>query len=279
MCFLFTASYDSRRSLSRSLSEEESGISKTMELNPEIKSKIDKRVNKEKDHGPAIQTDFVRLLEGIALTGLEEKEKEDIIQKFPSPENCLLIEPPKLNLEVKNSLPEASKATIINRDSRIIKIQEKIAACMTTAVTVLDKYSKFNEPDEESLNTLNDLCSLLADLQHDESVIRKSIILANVKSTMRNSLLTTKIDEHLFSSNLNEVIKSAKDLENSSKEQKKEKNFNKNNSKNFKSPPRQRTYYNPSTRGGWKQNSSHRKNSSRSETHRSRKSSNHHRRR
>lgn len=59
---------------------------------------------------------------------------------------------------------------------------------------------------------MGDASSLLADLQHDESVIQRSLILANINPTLKETLTNTDIEEFLFSEKLDEVLKSAKAL-------------------------------------------------------------------
>lgn len=228
-------------------------------LDDDLKSTINRRINQEKPRGPLIHPDFARLIESVVVNGLKQKEREEIMEKFPLPENCQLIEPPKMNLEVKSAVQE----NVIARDFRIIKMQEKIEACIIAAVTTLDKYSKVPDANRELLESLNDVCSLLADVQHDESVIRRSIILANLNTGMKTSLMTTRIDEYLFGNKLDEVIRSAKAIENSTKELKVAKNFNTATrySKNGKFPPRQKKT-NFTTSGGSRR--SQRRNSSHS---------------
>lgn len=57
---------------------------------------------------------------------------------------------------------------------------------------------------------------MLADLQHDESEIRRSLILTNINATVKETLKETVVDEWLFGKQLEDKVKAAKTLETSS---------------------------------------------------------------
>lgn len=57
----------------------------------------------------------------------------------------------------------------------------------------------------------------MADLQHKEYSIRRSLILKNINASMKETLNATSVDEWLFGEKLEEKVKAAKTLETSSK--------------------------------------------------------------
>ncbi|KAL0120412.1 hypothetical protein PUN28_008239 [Cardiocondyla obscurior] len=90
-----------------------------------------------------------------------------------------------------------------------------------------------------NLESLSGAVRLLADVQFNESTIRRSLIKKNLDSSVRDILTSTITDEWLFGKELDEKIKKVKTLESSSKvlEPKTQQSSNRN-SKNAKRPPR-----------------------------------------
>ena len=80
---------------------------------------------------------------------------------------------------------------------------------------------------------------------------RKSLILANLNSSLKTSLSNTSVDDLLFGGNLEEIIKTAKSLESASKDLKPlTKTPQQRNPKNWEGPTRQPAYENRSTTSG-----------------------------
>ena len=169
-----------------------------------------------------------------------------MIEKFPPTKNCTVIEPPQLNSGIIDAIDD----TVKMRDDRIAKKQQKITACLSACGLLLDLELAKKEESNKTLPILSDIVSLLADLQYGESVIRKSIIIANVNPSLRTSLMSTSIDEFLFGENLDEAIKSAQALETTAK---KLKNSSRPQGyrapKNFKAPPRRSKEYSSTSSG------------------------------
>ncbi|XP_026669410.1 uncharacterized protein LOC113464355 [Ceratina calcarata] len=96
------------------------------------------------------------------------------------------------------------------------------------------------------LEHLSSTANLLADLQHNETAIRKSLILKNVSPTARETLKDTVANAWLFGGGLDEKVKASKVLQRSAQElrptAKPSKNRDNKNPKNFKSPPRRFRY-------------------------------------
>lgn len=173
-----------------------------------------KRVVEERELGPAIYKDLAVRWEDILINGLPKEERDALIRKNPPPSNCMSIDPPKLNVEIKVSLPEV----MVKRDSRLIGKQQKITACLA----LLGRCTKdvITEQSEKVtlVQSLSDASRLLADLQRDESRTRKSLILTNICASQRDTLQSAISDEWLFGKDLSDRMKAAKSIQQSSKE-------------------------------------------------------------
>lgn len=219
-------------------------------LSEDILNIIGKRVCEDRTLSSAIQSEVALRWQDILNQGLPNEDKLQLIKKYPPPENCKLCDPPKLNPEMKSIIQEP----VFNRDTRILLKQSKLTsglAAMGKAMTLVLKQGQ-SEENLKILECLGDAGSLLADLQHDESTIRRSLILANINPTLRSALKETQADEYLFSNKLDEVLKAAKALETASRDLR-PKSYPNKMPKNSKLPPRQYRAGFAATSGGQKQ--------------------------
>ena len=102
------------------------------------------------------------------------------------------------------------------------------------------------------LNRLGDIGSLLADLQHDESCIRRNLVLAVIPTpSIKKTLGDTEVSESLFGNNLDEAFKSAKVMAATTEELRppQAKNSSKQ-SKNSKGPLARSKTYQRASQGG-----------------------------
>ncbi|XP_024877335.1 uncharacterized protein LOC112458126 [Temnothorax curvispinosus] len=239
------------------------------DLDEEILDVIGKRVAEDRVLAPAIPKSIAVRLEDILKKGLPKEEREKLIKEHAPPKNCVLIDPPKLNEEVKVSIAEPSR----KRDDRIVDKQKKITACLalmgSSIVDVInnskaDKGTSILPPAQIALvKKLSEAARLLADLQRDETLTRRSLILATINSSQKEVLESSTADEWLFGQKLDERLKAAKTIERSGKDLKAKPKISKK-PKNFKTPPR-RQPFKPRTSGGFRnkfynQNQSNKKN-------------------
>lgn len=107
-----------------------------------------------------------------------------------------------------------------NRDDRIKARQQKISTALAAAGKALS--SLINSKDVspllvESADCLNDVSRLLLDVLHDESVMRRQLVLPVVHSSLRDALSAAPIEDFLFGNSLEDTVKSAKSLAASSR--------------------------------------------------------------
>lgn len=209
-------------------------------LDRKLLEAIGKCLDAEKKLGPAIHNDILVRWKGILKEGLRKKERENIFNKYPVPENCAIIEPPELNPEVKASLLEP----IIARDKRMVEKQKDVSLCLAAVGLIISNLLKGVSPDNTLLlTTLSDVSRNLVHLQRQESTTKRVIILAHLNAAMKDTLNATIMDEWLFGKELEATLKTAKLLECSSKELKPAEKVSTSSqqAKNWKGPPRQTT--------------------------------------
>lgn len=146
--------------------------------------------------------------------GLPKEQKTATSLKYGIAENCLLINPPKLNPEIEAFLPEA----VTSRDDTLVSKQEKVVTCVAALSTILTKLLNGEVVDRLTvLITLSDAGKLLVDLQRDKTLTRHALVLANLNWATQDTLNATTVDERLFGKQLDENIKTARSLERSTK--------------------------------------------------------------
>lgn len=181
---------------------------------------------------PNVNSEIAVRWEEILLKGIPEENLKTFLKDNPPPENCPRLVAPKINEILKGILPD----TAISRDSQIVIRQEKISASIAAIARVLtgiiDDSSISNK--KTFIESLLTASKLLSDLHHDESMIRRNLILSNVDKNMQSTLQSTVIDEFLFGMNLEETVKSAKAMQTTGKDLKK----GPEKSKNWKRPSR-----------------------------------------
>ena len=203
-------------------------------LGGDVLSVIGKRLAEERVLAPPMYADFVIRWTDILNMGLPIEERDSLSKKYPPPLNCTFLDPPKLNAEVERAITDVARI----RDKRILLKYEKLTACVSgiakTITTLLDRETVTDIPIIESLS---DICRLLIDAMHDESAIRRSLILAYVNTSMKSTLNTTVVNEWLFGKNLAEDLKTGKLIDQSAEELKAKKQ-SQSGPKNYKGPSR-----------------------------------------
>lgn len=211
------------------------GKNETRALPEEVLKALGKRIAPDKIIGPAIHEDISERWLEVLKKGLTSNDRSEILKKHPIPENCTLMDAPKLNPELKAAATEAA----ITRDIRIASKQERIAGCLTASGRALSIALNGNG-DAENLLIIEYLCDtgkLLSDLQREESSVRKSLILTGVNGPIKEMIQNSDVDEWLCGKNLEEKLKSVKSVERSLKDLKPPpKNQSIRNPKNFRAP-------------------------------------------
>lgn len=246
-------------------------------LEADVLQVIGERIRPERVLAPAVHSHLATIWCEIIEKGLPVENRKACLKKLSPPQNCILMDPPKLNLEVKAVLD----ATVLKRNNQIVEKQEKIAASLASVGRTIDLLLKLNPAEKmKFLELLTGVAKLMADLQHDESAIRRSLILKNIKAPFKDTLKDLSSDGWLFGKNLNEKIKAAKVLQQSMKDLKpsfKQSSNLEKNSKNSRGPPLQSYYkWNTYPKGGgyrqsYRQSSSYsraNKSTSRGRSHR-----------
>lgn len=222
---------------------------------------------KERKLAPNIPDSLALRYKQILSVGLPKKEREEILEKYPPPKNCIFFDPPKVNDEINVKLKLKEHEAALKRDSRLIEKQTKISSILSILGSVVsdiifDKSTKkekdISSQEEEQLEKISTSMRMLMDVQRDEALTRRGLILANIKITDKSVFESSSVDEYLFGEDLSEKLKVARSIEKASRDlSSKEKENIK--SKNAKNPPRRPPFRARST-GGYNNNQTYNNN-------------------
>lgn len=191
---------------------------------------------KEKLKGPPIQKDLASRWNNVLINGMTEDEKMELLEKYPTPENCNNAAP-KINKLVAGASSDKRYHMVLRRDEKIAARQNQICASITAIGSVLSELLE-NEGDKKYIQALSDAGRLLLDVINKENKSRKELISINLNSKLKETLDSAKTDEWLFGKDLEEIINSSKSLEQSSKILLKQPTDKTSQQLNFRSLPR-----------------------------------------
>ncbi|KAI5646115.1 hypothetical protein NE865_02008 [Phthorimaea operculella] len=160
--------------------------------------------------GPKIHENLARLWSPILLKGLGSKEmKEKLIKPYLIPENCPLLQSPKLNPEISAALSDASRF----RDKRVESVQQHLGYGITAINRALTLLIEGGENKLEVIKLLSDSCRILCDVHHGETQARKKFFTPGLDKSFLNVIQDVDHDDTLFGNKLSEKIKASKVIE------------------------------------------------------------------
>ncbi|EZA48755.1 hypothetical protein X777_13148, partial [Ooceraea biroi] len=170
--------------------------------------------------------------------GLPAKNKQELLELY-NRKGDLYTKAPKVNLEIIPLLSDIAK----KRDQHFLETQN----CVGTALAALGAaVSMLIDPPEDGLNedTFMDYLShagqVLTDVFYQQSVARKSFITPQLNKNIKPTVDAMISDEWLYSNNLKDKVKDAKEIEKACaeiKDKPQKKSFLKFNRRNLKYPP------------------------------------------
>ncbi|VEN58033.1 unnamed protein product [Callosobruchus maculatus] len=160
-----------------------------------------------------IHADIASRWENILIGGLEEDTKKVLVDRYLPPSNCMAVTPPIMNPEVKIACSES----VMRRDERISQVQHQIAAGLSAIGLALTRMLNKQEVEDnkDDIRLLSDAGRLLANVHHSESRSRRELIALNLNKELKETLVSTPISKFLFGNDLEDTIKTTKDLEKS----------------------------------------------------------------
>lgn len=168
-------------------------------------------------YGPPVHPEVATRWTAILMGGLKDEEVNLLLKTYPAPENCSLIVPPKVNVEIA----KAARDFPLQLDAKKVRHQNQVGAALTAISRILTDFCKEGVSEQtwsSYIRYLRDAARLLADVHHSETVLRQGLLSEDFNSELRDMLNSSVHDEWLFGRDLNERLQASKALDKVSSE-------------------------------------------------------------
>ncbi|CAK1600777.1 unnamed protein product [Parnassius mnemosyne] len=185
---------------------ESSMVEEVNTLEKSILEALGDTTSSEKGYGDEIHPEIVKRVEEILLSGISQnEEKEKLMKKYLIPKNVMLLDAPKLNVELNGLLSDSIK----NRDKRVKDRQQLLGTALSAILIMTDNIIKNNVDKIPTIAILSDVARLLSELHYQDTVTRRKLITPNLDKNIHSSIETAKRDCYLFGEKFNENVKTA----------------------------------------------------------------------
>ncbi|KAG7310297.1 hypothetical protein JYU34_003052 [Plutella xylostella] len=178
------------------------------EVDPDLLSALGESVSDTPDYGDNIHENLSKLWLPLLKKGMPKDSKEKTLKDYLVPDNCRLLQAPKLNAEISAWAP----AMVRNRDKTLAASQQQLGLGITAINRGIDILLK-SEDKVQAMKHLSNGCRLLCDSHYLATQSRIKLITPSLDITFLNVVNESERDETLFGSSLSEKIKAAKAIE------------------------------------------------------------------
>lgn len=153
----------------------------------------------QQGYGDKLHPDILKRIENIIISGMNKEIKEALLKKYLIPENCTLLDAPKINLELLGILKQSGKA----RDNLLQERQQELGVATGTVCKAIHLLLKEDFNKLDIIKMLTDSSRLLSNLHFQYTEIRRKLISPfidkdlsrNLKENQRAEFLYTKLDD------------------------------------------------------------------------------------
>lgn len=178
-------------------------------LDPELLLALGEAVSDTPEFGEKILDSQAKLWLPILKKGIPKEPKENLLKEYIVPDNCRLLQAPKLKAEIAAALPDMVR----NRDKNNLTVQQQQLGAGITAVNRAMDLLLLNGDRLQAIKHLSNGCRLLSDLHFTFTQSRTKLITPSLDKTCLNVIHDTERDSTLFGEKLSENIKAAKAIE------------------------------------------------------------------
>ncbi|XP_041973369.1 uncharacterized protein LOC121729047 [Aricia agestis] len=181
----------------------------TLQLDSAILTALGESTEIAPKFGPKIHDKLSCLWLPILKKGLNKDQKEKLLKEYLIPENCALLQPPKLNPEILAAVSEGTRI----RDKRVEAVQKQLGQGIVALNKGLELLLDEGSDRISAIKFLSDSCRILCDLHFLETNSRKKFITPGLDRNFLSLMQDVEHDELLFGNQLPEKIKASKTIE------------------------------------------------------------------
>lgn len=178
-------------------------------LDPELLSALGETESDSPEYGEKILDSQAKLWLPILKKGIPKESKEKLLKEYAVPDNCRLLQAPKLNSEIAAALPDMVR----NRDKSSLMVQQQQLGLGITAINRAMDLILLNGDKVQAIKHLSNGCRFLSDLHYTYTQNRIKLITPSLDKTCLNVINDAERDSTLFGEKLGENIKAAKAIE------------------------------------------------------------------
>lgn len=179
-----------------------------IELDPELLSALGESTSDAPEYGDNIHDTLTKLWLPLLKKGMQLDNKNKMLKDYLVPDNCRLLQAPKLNAEISAAIPDMVR----NRDKTLATSQQQLGLGITAINRGLDILLK-SDDKVQAMKHLSNGCRILCDSHNTMSKNRVKLITPSLDKTFLHMINESERDETLFGSSLSEKIKAAKAIE------------------------------------------------------------------
>lgn len=178
------------------------------EVDPELLFALGESTEDTPEYGDSILDNLSKIWLPLLKRGMSKDTREKLVKEHLAPNNCKLLQAPKLNAEISAAVPDMVR----NRDKTLVASQQQLGAGITAISRGMDILLK-GDDKARALKNLSNGCRILCDSHHLASQSRIRLITPSLDKNFLHMIKETERDETLFGSSLSEKIKAAKAIE------------------------------------------------------------------
>ncbi|KAI8433168.1 hypothetical protein MSG28_011204 [Choristoneura fumiferana] len=178
------------------------------ELDPELLDALGESTSDTPEFGEKIHESLAKLWLPLLVKGLPKDKKETMLKEYLIPDNCRLLQAPKLNAEISAAVIDSVR----NRDKILVAHQQQLGSGITAINRALNILLN-GEDKKSAIQHLSNACRILSDLHTINTNSRIKLITPNLDKNFLHVVQDSVRDETLFGNKLSEKIKAAKAIE------------------------------------------------------------------
>ncbi|CAG9087712.1 unnamed protein product [Plutella xylostella] len=174
-------------------------------VDPELLAALGDSTAESPEYGPKILENLAMLWNPLLKKGMSKENKEKLFENYPIPDNCRLLQAPKLNAEMS---PTVLSDMVRNRDKKLMHFQQQLGHGVTAVNRAMDILLK-TDNKAEALKHLSDSCRILSDFHSMFTQYRVKLINPSLDKSFLAIVQDTERDETLFGNTLGEKIRAS----------------------------------------------------------------------
>ncbi|XP_026328002.1 uncharacterized protein LOC113236209 [Hyposmocoma kahamanoa] len=179
------------------------------DLDPDLISALGESTETNPEFGVKIHENLTKLWLPLLKKGMTKENKEKILKEYLIPDNCRLLQAPKLNAEISAAVPDMVR----NRDKNLSISQQQLGVGITAINKAMDILLCKTDDKVQAMKHLSNGCRILCDLHSASTQSRIKLLTPSLDKTFLHVIQDAERDETVFGNKLPDKIKAAKAIE------------------------------------------------------------------